>query len=66
MYFGAHVEIAQPVAEIKALSRGIEISRRYTLPGGGSDAAITSAKIGDTVQVHLQIVVPRYAALRRH
>ena len=47
-----------PIEDIAPISRGIEISRDYTLLGDETNAAITEASIGDRVQVRLRIVAP--------
>ncbi len=61
LYYTAHLNLDLTVPELKSQSRGIEISRRYTLLGDEADAAtetIERAIIGDTVQVRLRIVAP--------
>lgn len=69
LYYSAHLELDLPIEEVDALSRGIEISRRYTLLDAESDSSISRARIGDAVQVRLQIVVPntlRYVVIEDH
>ncbi|MEO8392350.1 MAG: Ig-like domain-containing protein [Chloroflexota bacterium] len=56
LYYSAHLTVDLPVAEIQALNRGIIVERRYTLPG--SDTPITSAQVGDNVQVRLTVIAP--------
>lgn len=56
LYYTEHLRVFLPVPEIEALDRGIIIERHYTMPG--SDAPVTSATVGDTLQVHLTVIVP--------
>ncbi len=56
LYYTAHLRLFLPVPQIQPLDRGIIIERHYTMPG--SDAPITSAKVGDNVTVHLTIIAP--------
>ena len=56
LYYTAHLRAFLPVPEVEPLNRGFIVSRRYTVPGGTE--AVTSAKVGDLVQVHLTIVAP--------
>ena len=43
---------------LQPISRGLEISRTYTLLGDETKTAVHSAAVGDTVLVRLQIVAP--------
>ncbi|MBE2267520.1 MAG: hypothetical protein IAE80_04765, partial [Anaerolinea sp.] len=54
LYYTAHLRVFLPVPEVEPLDRGIIVDRRYTLDG----EAVTSANVGDTVQVRLTIIVP--------
>jgi uncharacterized protein YfaS (alpha-2-macroglobulin family) len=56
LYYTAHLRAFLPVPEVEPLNRGVIVSRRYTVPGGTD--AITSAKVGDLIQVHLTVVAP--------
>ena len=56
LYYSAHLTVDLPVPQIQELDRGIIVERRYTLPG--SDAPITSAHVGDNVQVRLTVIAP--------
>lgn len=56
LYYTAHLEAYLPVPEVEALNRGIIVERRYTL--ADSDAVITSARVGDLIDVRLTIIAP--------
>ncbi len=56
LYYTARLNVNLPVPQIQALNRGIIVQREYTLPG--SDTPITSAKVGDNVQVRLTVIAP--------
>ncbi len=56
LYYSAHLTVNLPVPQIQELDRGIIVERRYTLPG--SDAPITSAQVGQNVQVRLTVIAP--------
>ncbi len=69
LYYGAYLTYYKPVPEVKALDRGIVVSRQYslatpTLPspsegeGQGGGKAISQAKVGDVIQVKLTIIAP--------
>ncbi|MDE2637827.1 MAG: hypothetical protein OXI30_15800, partial [Chloroflexota bacterium] len=58
LYYTAHLNLELPVDEIQPFSRGIEISRSYTLVSDESSAPVNGAAIGDMVQVRLRIVAP--------
>ena len=58
LYYTAHLNLDLPVDKIEPFSRGIEISRSYTLHGDESSAPVNGAAIGDMVQVRLRIVAP--------
>ena len=58
LYYTAHLNLNLPVEDIAPLSRGIEISRSYTMLGDETGTAITEASIGDVVKVRLRIVAP--------
>ena len=58
LYYAAHLNLDLPVNEVEPISRGIEISRSYTLFGDESRTGIEGATIGDLVQVRLRIVAP--------
>ncbi len=58
LYYTAHLNLDLPVSQIDAFSRGLEISRSYTLLEDETATAIDGAAVGDTVQVRLGIVAP--------
>jgi uncharacterized protein YfaS (alpha-2-macroglobulin family) len=59
LYYAAYLTYFRPVPEVKALDRGIYVTRQYSLlspsEGGG---AISEAQVGDFIQVKLTIVAP--------
>ncbi len=61
LYYTAHLKVYLPVEEIEPLNRGIIVSRRYTDPActdGPKCPEVTSAQVGETVQVRLTIIAP--------
>ncbi|HYF64334.1 MAG TPA: hypothetical protein VD886_16040, partial [Herpetosiphonaceae bacterium] len=61
LYYTAYLRAFLPVEEVKALDRGVIVSRRYTLAGcldGPKCPEISSAKLGETVRVELSIIAP--------
>ncbi len=71
LYYAAYLSYYKPVEEVKALNRGIIVSRQYHLVGQASclsatdkqDACptakpISEANLGDTLEVRLTIVAP--------
>ncbi len=58
LYYTAHLKLDLPVHQVKSLSRGIEISRSYTLLDDESRSEIIGAAVGDVVQVRLRITAP--------
>lgn len=58
LYYTAHLNLDLPVDEIEPYSRGIEITRSYSLLRDESSAPVNSAAIGEMVQVRLRIVAP--------
>jgi uncharacterized protein YfaS (alpha-2-macroglobulin family) len=67
LYYAAYLTYYKPVQEVKALDRGVIVSRQYFLTpsqpspsegegqGGGP---ITEAKVGDVIQVKLTLIAP--------
>ncbi|RMF03890.1 MAG: hypothetical protein D6768_04795, partial [Chloroflexi bacterium] len=51
LYYAAYLTTYQPANQVKALERGISISRRYSLSGDESGAAISRASVGDVIDV---------------
>jgi uncharacterized protein YfaS (alpha-2-macroglobulin family) len=58
LYYAAYLTYYKPVEEVKALDRGIIISRRYTLADDEEGKAITEAEVGDVVNVKLTLIAP--------
>jgi len=71
MYYTAHLTTYAPVPEIGPLNRGFAVSREYRLADCGNAGqesgrgekepecpVITSAKVGDVIQVKVSLVVP--------
>jgi alpha-2-macroglobulin len=58
MYYTAHLTLDLPVPQVEAFSRGVEISRTYTVLGDETETPIDSAVVGDTIQVRLTVVAP--------
>jgi len=58
LYYTAHLNLNLPIEAIAPISRGLEISRSYTMLGDETSTAIAGVAIGDTVQVRLRIVAP--------
>ncbi len=65
LYYAATLHTYLAVEEVKALNRGIIVAREYSLVSA-PDQPITSAQVGDVIQVKLTIVAPHdlyYVAL---
>jgi len=58
LYYGAYLTYYQPVAQVKALDRGIIISRQYSLADDETAKAITEAEVGDIINVKLTLIAP--------
>lgn len=64
LYYTAHLKTYVPVADIKPVSRGFTVSREYRLADCGNVdpkqqcPTITSAQVGDVIQVKVTLVVP--------
>jgi uncharacterized protein YfaS (alpha-2-macroglobulin family) len=66
LYYAAYLTYFKQVQEVKALDRGIYVSRQYSLlpssPSDGEgeegDRPISEAKVGDFIKVKLTLVVP--------
>jgi uncharacterized protein YfaS (alpha-2-macroglobulin family) len=56
LYYGAYLTYFKPVEQVKALDRGIVVSRQYSLQG--EDRPITEANVGDFIQVKLTLIAP--------
>jgi len=58
LYYTAHLTAYLPVEQVKPLSRGLSITRSYSLMNDPDRKPITQAKVGDNIRVTLTIVVP--------
>jgi uncharacterized protein YfaS (alpha-2-macroglobulin family) len=58
LYYTAHLTAYLSADQVQALSRGLSISRTYSLVGDPDHKPITEAHVGDNIQVTLTIVVP--------
>jgi hypothetical protein len=58
LYYAAYLTYYKPVEEIKALDRGIIVSRQYQLQGDETGQAISAAEVGDVIAVRLTIIAP--------
>jgi uncharacterized protein YfaS (alpha-2-macroglobulin family) len=56
LYYTAHLTAYLPVPQVKSLTRGLSISRTYSLQSDNTQTPITQAKVGDTIRVTLNIV----------
>jgi hypothetical protein len=56
LYYTAHLRADLPVPSLEPLNRGIIVERRYTL--GDDPTAITSARVGDLIEVRVTIIAP--------
>ncbi len=57
LYYAAYLTYYKPVEEVKALDRGIVVSRQYSLQDGDGQA-ITEAEVGDFITVKLTLIAP--------
>ena len=61
LYYSAHLKAYLPVPSIKAVDRGIQVLRRYTLAScteGAKCPEISSARVGDVIRVNLTLIAP--------
>ncbi len=64
MYYTAHLKTYAPVQDIQPMNRGFAVSREYRLADcskvdpKAECPTITSAKVGDVIQVKVSLVVP--------
>ncbi len=58
LYYTAHLTAYLPVEQVKPLTRGLSITRSYSLMNDKDHKPITQAKVGDTIRVTLTIVAP--------
>lgn len=57
LYYSLYLRYFLPVEDVKALNRGIIVSRQYTLLDKPNQP-ITTAKMGDVIRVKLTIIAP--------
>jgi uncharacterized protein YfaS (alpha-2-macroglobulin family) len=58
LYYTTHLRAFLPVPEVEPLDRGIILNRRYSLLNDPARQPITSAAVGDAVQVTITIIAP--------
>jgi uncharacterized protein YfaS (alpha-2-macroglobulin family) len=58
LYYTAHLTAYLPVPEVEAMDRGIILARQYSLLDDPDHAPITSAEVGQPVQVSITIIAP--------
>ncbi len=61
LYYTAHLRVFLPVQDIKPVSRGVTVNRRYTLASctdGPKCPEVREAKLGDVIRVDLTIIAP--------
>ncbi len=58
LYYTAHLEAYLPVPEVEPLNRGIILARKYSLVDDPDAAPISSAEVGQPVQVTVTIIAP--------
>jgi len=57
LYYSLGLRLFRPVDQIKPLDRGFVVQRSYTLYGH-PDKPITTAHVGDVIDVHLSLILP--------
>ncbi|MCX5836411.1 MAG: hypothetical protein NTX62_05460, partial [Deltaproteobacteria bacterium] len=61
LYYTAHLRVFLPVQDIKPVSRGVTVMRRYTLASctdGPKCPEVKEVKLGDVVRVDLTLIAP--------
>ncbi|MFQ5610797.1 MAG: Ig-like domain-containing protein [Anaerolineae bacterium] len=58
LYYTAHLQYFKPVEEVKALARGIVVTRQYSLLDDEAGRAVSGARVGDLIQVRLTLIAP--------
>lgn len=58
LYYTAYLTAQLPIPELDAVSNGVTISRIYSLATDPDKTPITSANVGDIIEVRLTIIVP--------
>lgn len=56
LYYTAHLDLRLPASEVDALNRGVNVERQYYLEGD-PQTPVTSATVGDTINVRLTITL---------
>jgi hypothetical protein len=58
LYYGAYLTYFKPVEEVKALDRGIIVSRQYRLVDDEDGQPISAANVGDVIEVKITVIAP--------
>ncbi len=58
LYYAAYLTYFKPVEEVKALNRGIIVSRQYRLVDDEAGRPISEAQVGDVIEVKLTLIAP--------
>jgi len=58
LYYGAYLTYFKPVDDLNALDRGVLISRQYRNQADEGDTIVSTATVGDVIEVKLTIVAP--------
>lgn len=58
MYYSAQLKTYLPVEQVKPISRGLMIERKYSLDSDKTNTPISEAHVGDRIRVTLTIIVP--------
>lgn len=59
LYYTTHLTVNLPANEVKAINRGLNISRTYHLASDPEKKPITEARVGDNIIVTLNITIAR-------
>ena len=58
LYYAAYLTYFKPVEEVKALNRGIIVTRQYRLADDEAGKPISEATVGDVIEVKLTLIAP--------
>jgi uncharacterized protein YfaS (alpha-2-macroglobulin family) len=58
LYYAAYLTYFKPVEEVKALDRGVIVSRQYRLADDEAGKPISAANVGDVIEVKLTLIAP--------
>ncbi|MEP7286051.1 MAG: Ig-like domain-containing protein [Chloroflexota bacterium] len=58
LYYTAHLKAYLPVDQLQPVSRGLTVTRTYSLMSDPDHTPITQAKVGDAIRVTLNIIAP--------